>query len=231
MIKHIKIAFGIIGRYLIYLLLPSVLYFIALVIIKLFGVDDFTSYTGALIVDILVLIVVFFAFKFYSKEAQKVVFEGKISIRKVLKLIPLSVLIRLPILIIGIVLYLFLGEKFSTTIEEGINFQWSVFDDSTLTSTFIGFMSFVVIGPIQEELFFRGVVQRYLLKHYSIRTGLIYSSVVFALVHIHPFLILNAFFFGALLGYIYHKWKNLWYSIILHMMINLLPFIFQLASK
>ena len=229
--KHFRIFLRIIGQFLVYTIVPGEVYFILLSILMAFGVREIGEPATTLIIDYLTLIVVFLAFRYYSTNVWNIVFQAKLQFTKCLQLIPISVLTRLPIVGVIAFLYIFFGDTITKTLDAGIEYQWSVFDGLTWQTTIMGFLSFVIIGPIHEELLYRGVIQRFLQKHYSIRTSILYSSFVFALAHIHPGLILNSFVLGLFLGYIFRKWNNLWYAIILHMLINLLPFIFQVVSK
>jgi len=225
--KHLSTLLRIIGQFLIYTIVPGVLYLIGIGVLSLFGIGEISESVTTLVIDYLTLIVVFLAFRYYSSDVWNGVFKAKIQAKKILQLIPLSLLTRAPLVVVVIILYLIFGDTITKTLDAGVEYQWSVFDGSTLLSSSIGFMSFVIGGPIHEELLYRGVIQRFLRTKYSGRASIIISSIIFGLAHIHPGLILSSFVLGLFLGYIYHKWDNLWYAIILHMLINLQPFLLQ----
>jgi len=229
--KHLTVFLRILGQFLVYTIIPGILYLIIAGILSGLGVIEISEPVATLVIDYLTLIVALLAFGYYSPDVWNIVFKAKLQVKKMIQLIPLSLLIRAPLVIIVIILYFIFGDTITKTLDAGVEYQWSVFDGSTLLSTSIGFMSFVIVGPIHEELLYRGVIQRFLGTKYSARSSIIVSSIIFGLAHIHPGLILSSFVLGLFLGYIYHKWDNLWYSIILHMLINLQPFILQMLSK
>ena len=77
-------------------------------------------------------------------------------------------------------------------------------------------IGFVAIG---EELLFRGLVQRDLMKALGWKSGIILASLLFAVMHLTwrsiPELIF-VFFAGLLLGYLYYRTKSLVAPIIMH---------------
>lgn len=77
-----------------------------------------------------------------------------------------------------------------------------------------------IIGPIFEELIFRG----YLLKKlrvYGDKTAIIYCAIAFGLFHTNVSQILFAGVIGAILAYVVVKTNNIKYSIIIHILVNL----------
>ncbi|HAS41217.1 MAG TPA: hypothetical protein DCS93_12100 [Microscillaceae bacterium] len=97
---------------------------------------------------------------------------------------------------------------------------------------YIKFLSFAVIGPISEELFFREFQQQYLHKKYTPILVIIVNALLFGMIHL-PIMEWGlghsndmgrqAFmaFFGALgLGYIYYKSKSVGPAIAMHMAWN-----------
>lgn len=79
----------------------------------------------------------------------------------------------------------------------------------------------ILIGPIVEEFLFRGIILTTLLHKYGSKWALPISSVLFALVHIHPAQIVIAFILGLILGYLFIKTKSLTFVILLHSVSNL----------
>ena len=88
------------------------------------------------------------------------------------------------------------------------------------------FISVVVIAPILEELIFRGVILDYLLKHKSEKTSILYSGLIFGLMHFSPDQVFFAFFAGILLGYVYVKSRNIVVPILFHAINNALSFVY-----
>lgn len=78
----------------------------------------------------------------------------------------------------------------------------------------------VVMAPLFEEVLFRGVILESTRMRYGVIAAWLLSSVVFALVHVHPTVAVNAFFMGLIFGFIYIASDSLWASIILHAVNN-----------
>ena len=77
-----------------------------------------------------------------------------------------------------------------------------------------------VAVPIIEELLFRGLILDSLSESYGSWASIFISSVIFAILHIHPLSILNAFWGGMIYGYVRMRTNSLWPSIFLHSMWN-----------
>jgi len=75
-----------------------------------------------------------------------------------------------------------------------------------------------VAVPIIEELLFRGLILDSLSESYGSWASIFVSSVLFAILHIHPLSILNAFWGGMIYGYVRMRTNSLWPSIFLHSM-------------
>lgn len=80
-----------------------------------------------------------------------------------------------------------------------------------------------LLPAIGEELFFRGSLQKALLRiSQKPWLAILLSSVVFSLLHGTFFKLLPIFTLGLLLGTIYHVTRNLWYTITIHFLNNAL---------
>ena len=78
-----------------------------------------------------------------------------------------------------------------------------------------------IIGPVAEELFFRKAMIDRLSKYHPI-DAILFSAVLFALIHGNLTQFLYAFPLGVLLGIIYYRTQNIGYTILLHIAINLI---------
>ncbi len=227
--NHIGIFFKVLSYAVGYILSATTAYIIVSFILRLFGVLRPTLITGEFITDLAALPIVIVLFKLYTKENRKKLFEVRLSLKRLLLLIPISLAARILLLISIVMLFalviLITGKDMSSLIDQGLDYQWNAFEKSKGIVQYLGFLSFVILGPLNEELFNRGVVFNYLKNHYSVLVSIIYSSVIFMFLHLHPGLYLSSFVLGVVLALVYARWKNIWYSIILHMLINLHPFI------
>lgn len=88
----------------------------------------------------------------------------------------------------------------------------------------LGNVVFIALIPaICEEVFFRGVVQRF--AHTWLRkTGLTIavSAIIFALFHASLYQLLPIMLAGAVLAWVYHITSSLWLNILLHLIFNAL---------
>ncbi|MBT3996376.1 MAG: CPBP family intramembrane metalloprotease [Chloroflexi bacterium] len=73
-----------------------------------------------------------------------------------------------------------------------------------------------ILGPMAEEIFFRGFVLPGLVKKFGIIWALVISSVVFGLFHIDLGAIVPTFALGLALGWVYLKTGSIWPAMFAH---------------
>lgn len=84
-----------------------------------------------------------------------------------------------------------------------------------------GVLMITLIGPILEELLFRGAILGTLLKkQMNSNYAILISAVIFGLIHFNPAQIVYAFLFGMILGRVYYGAGSLLLCIILHVIAN-----------
>jgi len=123
---------------------------------------------------------------------------------------------------IGVVLFLvvFALELFITAFSEATGITINTNISLLLQGAPVWFYLFATfIGPIDEEIFFRGFLVP--------RIGIIWSALFFAVLHAgynssFGIEIIAAFIFGLLAGYIFKKTKSLYPSIAAHILVNAL---------
>ena len=85
-----------------------------------------------------------------------------------------------------------------------------------------------LLGPITEELVYRGVLMNTFLKDSPWYGDVLLSACIFGYVHVSSGLTPLAFFTyasgGAICAFLYRKTHSLYYPILLHIMINILAF-------
>ena len=86
------------------------------------------------------------------------------------------------------------------------------------------------LGPVLEELMFRGLVLHVLLRRYSPWVAIVISSALFAAIHLNPWQAPGAFGGGLLLGWIVVKTRSLWPCVIVHALFNGLHYLWQLLA-
>ena len=98
------------------------------------------------------------------------------------------------------------------------NIMEDTFD--VLQSGWLGILCIALLGPILEELLFRGAITKELLKKYSPTKAIIFSALIFGIFHINPIQVVSATLIGLVLGWIYYKTASLIPCILLHVVNN-----------
>lgn len=106
------------------------------------------------------------------------------------------------------------------------SFSSPIFESEFKQSPYIFFIDVVFVAPILEELIFRGVMLSYLLKHKSEWAAILFSALLFGLVHISPDQVVWGFLSGIFLGYAYLKSQNILVPILFHALNNFLYYIY-----
>ncbi len=90
---------------------------------------------------------------------------------------------------------------------------------------FLYFYAAVIAAPIFEEILYRGFVQSELMRGLAPAGGIFFSALIFSVAHGMLFQSVFTFFVGLVLGWFYYKSKNLFASMIIHIVFNLSSFI------
>ncbi|MGI9334863.1 MAG: CPBP family intramembrane glutamic endopeptidase [Gammaproteobacteria bacterium] len=85
----------------------------------------------------------------------------------------------------------------------------------------VSFISVGVVGPVLEEMLFRGVLLRGFLQHYDVLPAIFLSATVFAIFHFTLSQLPVAFGIGCFLGWLYWRTRSLWPCILAHATYNL----------
>lgn len=88
-------------------------------------------------------------------------------------------------------------------------------------SPLVFFLGVVVLTPLAEELFFRGVFLTALERFFPIQSALLISSVVFGIFHLDPTKVVM----GLVFGLAFVRTRSLIYPTLLHAFNNLIPFL------
>jgi membrane protease YdiL (CAAX protease family) len=87
------------------------------------------------------------------------------------------------------------------------------------------FLAIGIIAPVTEELIFRGVILEGLRERYRISTAIFTTTILFGVVHIFPWVIVNAFLLGLVLAWLKLETRSLMLCILAHSFYNSLPFL------
>lgn len=113
--------------------------------------------------------------------------------------------------------------RFITEVNTQETFQKAA--QGGLASIAILLFTSAVLGPIGEELVFRGVVQSALEK-YGLWIALLGSSLMFAAVHGPSVIFVDAFVMGLFFGSVFRLSGSIWPAITLHIVYNGLNLIY-----
>jgi membrane protease YdiL (CAAX protease family) len=77
-----------------------------------------------------------------------------------------------------------------------------------------------ILGPIGEEVFFRGFAHTALRRKYGFKKGILLSSLFFGMYHMIPWQIPYAVAAGLILAYVYEKTQSIYPPILFHIINN-----------
>lgn len=120
-----------------------------------------------------------------------------------------------------LVAYLIVTEPASTALTTP---EWF---DQLMKSTALGenvwcsILTTCICAPILEELLCRGLMLRGMIengKHPA--SAIVWSSIIFGILHMNPWQAIPAILVGLLMGYMYYKTRCIWVPIALHVLNN-----------
>ena len=103
---------------------------------------------------------------------------------------------------------------------------WST-EPKELFSNGLNIIMFVLLGPIVEEILFRGFLLNRWWKKYGAEKAIVLSSIMFALMHVE---VIGGIVFGLVLARIYVKTKSLIGPIIVHTANNVIVMVLELTD-
>ncbi|MBO1628484.1 CPBP family intramembrane glutamic endopeptidase [Bacillus arachidis] len=99
-------------------------------------------------------------------------------------------------------------------------------DEQSLTINIIAILAIALIGPIQEEIIYRGIIIKFFETKYSFLVGLILSSLLFGIAHDYNMgFIIFATIMGIMYSLLYKKTNSIFPCIIAHITYNLSAFL------
>lgn len=95
----------------------------------------------------------------------------------------------------------------------------------------IGILSVCLIGPLAEEVIFRGAIERRLLeKNWNPWFAIVISAIFFAVAHFNFVQGFTAVVIGIFMGWIYYRTRSIWPTFFIHAVNNTTATIISLAS-
>jgi membrane protease YdiL (CAAX protease family) len=117
--------------------------------------------------------------------------------------------------------HLNLGEAAKKAQEDNDKIFKAMLSMSSPVHLILGFIVLAILPGVSEELFFRGILMKFVAKRSrTIWFPIVISALMFALMHSNVYGLLSIFLAGCLLAYIYYLTGSLWCSIIAHIFFN-----------
>jgi len=111
--------------------------------------------------------------------------------------------------------------QFDQVIQSSIEKVFKIYEIGYIFS----FIFVVIIGPVTEELFCRGIVLRGYTQRYGIKKAILYSSIIFGIIHVQPGQIIQGIILGYILGWTFVLTKSLISCILIHAFSNLTSYL------
>ena len=138
------------------------------------------------------------------------------------KIKPLGLLLTLPIAIGSIMQNTIFVVCFNWLLElVGVTPSVSLPQIDTPLNIILALLAVVILPPLAEESLFRGVILNS-YEHHGIMKATFLSALVFALSHFNPAQFVHQFILGALLAFLVLTTGSIWYSIVIHLLNNLI---------
>lgn len=213
------------GAMVLQYVLLYVIYFLLTVLLTPFITEETNPETGLEIVGwaeelamyfapVIGSVIMFFAFNAVNKVDSMAMF----STRNITAgMLGRFVLMAFAFHTVGMILEYGVDFVLYSTGYEVTSFDYETKNDAATVLTDV--ISSVIAAPIAEEMFFRGVVLKQ-TSRVSARFGIIFSAVMFGLMHGNPYQFVMATMIGLFFGYITVKTDSLIPSIVCHIAIN-----------
>lgn len=93
---------------------------------------------------------------------------------------------------------------------------------STTRESIIQLIITIVLIPIYEEIFYRGIIFGYLRKNFNIVLAILFQSLIFGLMHLNLVQGIYTFILGIVLALVYIYTDSILGNITIHIIFNLL---------
>jgi len=103
----------------------------------------------------------------------------------------------------------------------------------TLTgpALFLAVLGVVVLAPVFEEIFFRGLLYSALRRRLGVALGVLVSAIVFGVLHFEPLSLLSLSMVGAIFAYLYERTESLFAPMLAHAVYNGVVILIALLSR
>jgi membrane protease YdiL (CAAX protease family) len=136
---------------------------------------------------------------------------------------------NVPLPVFGSILVMYFGFEIITS-ELGNLFQmilpvpYGFFDGLFYEpeNVFLLIVTGAIFPGFSEEVFFRGIIARKFFRTYSPARSIVLSAALFGIIHLNPWQMTNAFFYGIFYGWVYWRCKSIWLCMFMHAYHNIL---------
>lgn len=97
--------------------------------------------------------------------------------------------------------------------------------EQMLSFSIWGFILVCIAAPLLEEILCRGIFLRSFLENYSARKAILWSAIIFAVLHMNPWQAIPAFVIGYFMGWLFYRTKSLLPSIVVHFLNNFVAYV------
>ncbi|OFW60260.1 MAG: hypothetical protein A2W01_09015, partial [Candidatus Solincola sediminis] len=103
----------------------------------------------------------------------------------------------------------------------------------TLTgfALFLALLGVVVLAPVFEEVFFRGLFYSALRRRLGVALGVLVSAIVFGVLHFEPLSMLSLIMVGAILAFLYERTDSLFAPMLAHALYNGVVILIAILSR
>ncbi|TKH18979.1 CPBP family intramembrane metalloprotease [Bacillus wiedmannii] len=109
---------------------------------------------------------------------------------------------------------------------QGTTLGLDTLSEQSMLIYIIAMLSFILLGPVFEEIFYRGIILRFLEVKHTFLIGLIVSSFLFGLAHSYDFIfVIFAMLTAIIDGLLYKKTQSIIPVLFGHIIYNLYVFI------
>ena len=172
---------------------------------------NLTLLVNTVAVDFIALPLAWLAFlrRIPKNDACEIETRTPLSLKKLLFYFPCAFVLMYAGALMGTLIGMLFKKGLSNVVEQAIG----------SVDVWVSVLCAGIIGPVAEELFFRKAMIDRLSKYHPI-DAILFSAVLFALIHGNLTQFLYAFPIGVLFGIIYWRTKNIGYTILLHVFMN-----------
>jgi|GEM_PF-5219853 len=221
--KPIKKNWGELLSYIFLPLLFTLPVFLAFMALFLFGVVNL-SWFGLLLITVLPVCFVF-TFYFYGVKPRKISLSeiGFYPIRFKWWWILITIAIAVTALVVIYLVSTGSQKLFGKDIFEiGRSKSHEVLFNDLMKyfPAWIVILGIGIIGPLGEEIIFRGAIYTWFRRYYNVSFSVISSAIIFAILHLNLPQIIVGIIIGCTLALVFEKTKSIWACFALHAIYN-----------